>query len=56
MYPAWSHDVKDVLKHHKVDAKEGLEDVEAERRLEEFGPNELKKPEPTSLLAMVLEQ
>ncbi|KAI8104565.1 hypothetical protein M9434_003120 [Picochlorum sp. BPE23] len=56
MYPAWSHDVKDVLKHHKVDAKEGLEDVEAERRLEEFGPNELKKPEPASLLAMVLEQ
>lgn len=49
--------MEDVLAHHGVrSVEDGLDDVEAKRRLEKYGPNELKKPEPTSLLAMILEQ
>ena len=47
----------EVLEHHGVrDVNKGLGEAEAERRLEKYGPNELKKAEPTSLLAMILEQ
>ena len=49
--------MEDVLAHHGVrSVEDGLDDVEAKRRLEKYGPNELKKPDPTSLLAMILEQ
>ena len=55
-YPAWSHTVSEVESHHRTNLKNGLSEAEAEARLAQYGPNELKKPEPTSLLAMVLEQ
>lgn len=56
-YPAWSHSAEDVLAHHGVrSVEDGLDDSEAKRRLEKYGPNELKKAEPTSLLSMILEQ
>ena len=55
-YPAWSHTVDEVVTHHRTNLKNGLSEPEVEARLAQYGPNELKKPEPTSLLAMVLEQ
>lgn len=55
-YPAWSHSVGDVEAHHRTNLKNGLSEPEAAARLAEHGPNALKKPDPTSLWAMVLEQ
>ena len=55
-YPAWSHPVAEVEAHHRTNLKNGLSEPEAAARLAQHGPNELKKPEPTSLLAMILEQ
>jgi len=55
-YPAWSHSAEEVLQHHGVDPAKGLSTKEAEKRLKEHGLNELKKPDPTSMLSLVLEQ
>ena len=46
----------EVEAHHRTNLKNGLSEPEAAARLAQHGPNELKKPEPTSLLAMILEQ
>lgn len=57
MYPAWSHTVEEVLEHHEVeDVCRGLDSAEAEKRLETYGPNELKKAPSASMLELVLEQ
>jgi magnesium-transporting ATPase (P-type) len=48
-YPAWSHTVGDVEAHHRTNLKNGLSEPEAAARLAQHGPNELKKPDPTSL-------
>ena len=48
--------MEDVLSHHSVDREKGLGDEEAARRLEKYGPNELKKAQPPSIFALILEQ
>jgi len=47
---------EDVIKQLNTNEKTGLTQVEAEKRLKEFGPNELDKEEEESLWAKIKEQ
>lgn len=55
-YPAWARSPEDVVAHHGSSADAGLtlEAVESQRG--RYGFNELKKPEPQSMWALILEQ
>jgi P-type Ca2+ transporter type 2C len=55
-YGAWCHGVDAVLSHFRTSADEGLTASEAEKRAEEYGPNELAKEPATPLWKLVLEQ
>lgn len=49
-------EVKEAVKHLKTDLDKGLTEVDAKKRLEEYGANELDKEEEKSLLARIMEQ
>ncbi len=53
---AHSTSIEEVLKHLKVSAERGLATEEASRRLEEFGPNQLKAKPKRSLIKRFLDQ
>lgn len=55
-YPAWAHEVPDVVKHLKTDVKAGLTDAKVEAAREVYGWNELDKEEGKPLWKLVLEQ
>lgn len=48
--------VDEALKHLTTDLAKGLTQAEAEKRLEQYGSNELEKEEEKSLLARIMEQ
>lgn len=56
VYPAWAHSPEDVAAHYAVDPAQGLSDVQVEQKRREYGYNELKKPDPPSIWALILEQ
>ena len=56
VYPAWAHSTEEVVAHHAVDPSIGLSEEQVERRLQEHGYNELKKPPSPSMWALILEQ
>jgi magnesium-transporting ATPase (P-type) len=51
-----SGSIQDVTTHIGVDAGEGLATAEVERRLPEYGPNELATEPPPSMWVMAREQ
>ena len=58
MKPVVPHlsEAKDVLKALETDSRKGLTTEQAERRLKEFGPNELKEHTKKSVLAILFDQ
>ncbi|GBG32097.1 Calcium-transporting ATPase, endoplasmic reticulum-type [Hondaea fermentalgiana] len=56
MAAPWAREVEAVEKELDTSVEEGLEDGEAEARLEKFGKNELPKEEGSSFWELVLEQ
>ena len=56
VYPAWAYTPTEVASHHEVDPSTGLTDEQVQQRLLEHGYNELKKPPPPSMWALILEQ
>jgi Ca2+-transporting ATPase len=53
---AYAQEVEKLCEQLEVDAGQGLTDQSARRRLEEYGPNRLKKQKSKSLLRIFLEQ
>lgn len=56
VFPAWAHPTEKVLKELDVDVAVGLSVDEAQRRLKEYGHNELEKEAPTPVWKLLLEQ
>lgn len=56
LYAAWAHSAEETLEHHAVDQTRGLDEAEVAEKRELYGYNELKKPPPPSMWALILEQ
>ncbi|MFO7944306.1 MAG: cation-transporting P-type ATPase [Anaerolineales bacterium] len=52
----WKRPWRDVTQDWEVDPEEGLSSEEADRRLEQYGPNRLKETERRSALSIFIEQ
>ena len=55
-YQAYSRSCSECLTHYDTSEEQGLSQLEAVRRLEINGPNELEKEKPTPMWKLVLEQ
>ncbi|KAK9069167.1 hypothetical protein SSX86_013283 [Deinandra increscens subsp. villosa] len=55
-YSAWAKDIKECEQNYQVDSKFGLSDGEVEKRLQEYGTNELEKHEGQSVFRLILDQ
>ncbi|MCB0583425.1 MAG: hypothetical protein KDD10_29370, partial [Phaeodactylibacter sp.] len=52
----YARDSEELVQELDTNAEDGLSRQEAEKRLEEYGPNELEEQEEKSLLALLLSQ
>lgn len=55
-FPAQSRSCEDCLEHFETSITNGLNESEANRRLDVVGPNELEKEKPVPMWKLVLEQ
>lgn len=55
-FPAWTRSPEDVVAHHGSSVNEGLSLEAVESQRQRYGFNELKKPDPQSMWALILEQ
>ena len=56
VFPAWAKDVRECEERFQVNQEFGLSYEEADRRLKEYGWNELEKHEEQSIFKLILEQ
>lgn len=56
VFPAWAKDVRECEERFQVNQDFGLSSEEADRRLKEYGWNELEKHEEQSIFKLILEQ
>lgn len=54
--PPWAQEAEEILTEHQVTADQGLTSIEANRRLEKFGPNILGSEKKVSRLLRLLHQ
>ena len=55
-FPAQSRSSDECIRHFETDSVNGLSEVEASRRLDVVGLNELEKEKPVPMWKLVLEQ
>ena len=52
----WAHSPEETLRAMEVDPSQGLEEREAERRHQKYGPNRLRQAQQRSIWQILLEQ
>lgn len=55
-FPSQSRSVEECIAHYETNLDSGISEMEANRRLDLYGPNELAKEKPTPMWKLVLEQ